>query len=125
MVDLMCDKPGETPVEDGDVPSPIDIGMFDVDRQRARYQAPDVEETQASLVLFVAVRGLLDDPGIEQGDCLPVRSSDDRGGTVDPDLGCGDPHPLTEGMQGGDTGDGRDQFRDDAAGILILHRKIE
>lgn len=61
MVDLMGHQPRDSPLEDGDAALAVDVLMLDVDNERARDEAADIEEAETSLVLLVGLVAGVDD----------------------------------------------------------------
>lgn len=64
--------------------------------------------------------------GVQQGDGVAAAGgTDDRGGPVDTDLGCGDAHPLAERVHLCDPLRCRVQRGDDPSGVLCFLRQLE
>ena len=93
VVDLVGDEADVASVEAGDAASAVGVLVLDVERQRARDHAADIEEAEAALVLLVAW-GLFDDDGIDERDRVLAGHLDEGGGAADADLGAAMPTPL-------------------------------
>jgi hypothetical protein len=99
VVDLVCRKPRDAALEDGDATVAIDVLMLDVDDERAVDEAADVEEAETSLVLLVGLVAGFDDARVEERDHVggAGRAHDSRC-AFDADLRRGDTHALAEGV---------------------------
>ena len=83
VIDLMAHQPSHASLERRYPHRPVDVLVLNLHAQRARHHPPDVEETQASLVLLVGLRGLIADPCVRNRRSAGIRATAPACGTLE------------------------------------------
>jgi hypothetical protein len=124
VVDLVGDEASHPALEGRDHPFPVQPDVLDAQPQRAYYQATDVEEGQAPLVLLVGLGRLVDDTRIEQHHRIGAAFgwAYDSGRLDEPELRRRETDALVEDVQLVDLLQRGDQPVDDFARRRLLAR---